>query len=225
MEKTSQIRTFMFDLDDTLIHSTIDFVKIKRKTIEFYSTQGVSKGSLSPTMKTYELTEKAAAALTMKGLPAPEIYNIIQDASRLWNQIELENVGKTRAVTDARETLQTLKNRKVKVGVVTRSCRKYALTALTAAGLLEFVDIIVARGDCDKHKPDPEPLVQGMRLLGSTEEETVMVGDSMTDFQCSENAKVRFIGFVNGTDNLKGLRRTRCVKLISSLRDLISMLP
>ena len=224
MEKTSRIRTLMFDLDNTLIHSTIDFAKIKRKTIEFYSALGVSKGSLSPNMKTYEITEKATTTLTTKGLPAEEIYKITQDASRLWNQIELENVEKTRAVKDARETLQTLKNRKVKVGVVTRSCRKYALKALKAASLLEFVDILVARDDCDKHKPDPEPLVQGMKLLGSTEEETVMVGDSMADFQCSENAKVRFIGFVNGTNNLKSLRRTRCVTLISSLKDLISIL-
>ena len=225
MDKAPQIRTLMFDLDNTLIHSTIDFVKLKKKTIAFYSALGVPNDSLSPTMKTYEITEKATAALTRKGLPAQEVLKITQDASRLWNHVELENVGKTRAVAGARETLQTLKNRKVKVGVVTRSCRKYALKALQNTGLLEFVDIIVARDDCANHKPDPEPLVQGLKLLGSTAEETVMVGDSMADFHCSENAKVRFIGFVTETDTLNTLRRTYGVKLISSLRDLIGLLP
>jgi HAD superfamily hydrolase (TIGR01549 family) len=225
MDKTPQIRTFMFDLDNTLIHSTIDFVKLKRKTIDFYSGLGVPNDSLSPTMKTYELTEKATAALTKKGLTAREVTKITQNASRLWNHVELENVEKIRAVAGARETLQTLKNRNVKVGVVTRSCRKYALTALQTVGLLEFVDIIVARDDCANHKPDPEPLVQGLTLLGSTAEETVMVGDSLDDFHCSENAKVRFIGFVTETDPLNTLRRTRGVKLISSLRDLIGLLP
>jgi predicted HAD superfamily phosphohydrolase YqeG len=34
LEKKSQIKAVMFDLDDTLIHSTIDFMKLKRKTIE-----------------------------------------------------------------------------------------------------------------------------------------------------------------------------------------------
>jgi phosphoglycolate phosphatase len=225
VDKAPQIRTLMFDLDNTLIHSTIDFVKLKRKTIAFYSGLGVPTDSLSPTMKTYEITEKATAALTRKGLPAREVLKITQDASRLWNHIELENVGKTRAVTGASATLQTLKNRKVKVGVVTRSCREYALKALQTTRLLEFVDIIVARDDCANHKPDPEPLVQGLKLLGSMEEETVMVGDSMADFHCSENAKVRFIGFVAGTDNLNSLRRARGVKLISRLRDLIDMVP
>lgn len=225
MDKAPQIRTLMFDLDNTLIHSTIDFVKLKKKTIAFYSALGVPNDSLSPTMKTYEITEKATAALTRKGLPAQEVLKITQDASRLWNHVELENVGNTRAVTGARATLQTLKDRNVKVGVVTRSCREYALKALRAARLLEFVDVIVARDDCANHKPDPEPLVQGLKLLGSTEEETVMVGDSMADFHCSENAKVRFIGFVTGTDNLNSLRRTRGVTLISRLRDLIDRVP
>jgi phosphoglycolate phosphatase-like HAD superfamily hydrolase len=52
-----------------------------------------------------------------------------------------------------------------------------------------------------------------------------MVGDSLDDFHCYENAKVRFIGFVTETDPLNTLRRTRGVKLISSLRDLIGLLP
>lgn len=223
-EKGSRARAVIFDLDDTLIRSTIDFAKIKKKTIDFYSSLGVSSDSISLEMKTYEITEKAMSMLKEKGFTDLECSAIIQDVSRLWDQVEVENVHKTSATEGAREALQKLKERSYKIGVVTRSCRKYALEALETAGLLEFVDVVVARDDSAKSKPDPEPLVQGMVLLGSRGEETVMVGDSITDLQCSKSAGVKFIGIWSEKNYMKDLKKDEHVTAIQSLKDLVELL-
>lgn len=224
LEKKSQIKAVMFDLDDTLIHSTIDFMKLKRKTIEFYSSLGISQEALSPTMKTHEILQKATSVLRKKGHTPREILRTVQKTSSLWNQIEMENVASTRAVEGAKETLTLLKKQNYGVGVITRSSRRYALKALKLTGLLEFVDVIFARNDCGKDKPDPEPLVQAMRAVGSKAEETIMIGDSITDFHCSKNAGVRFIRILREDDPLKNFKRYMGVATIQDLRDLIEVL-
>ncbi len=222
--RKSQIKAVMFDLDDTLIHSTIDFMKLKRKTIDFYSSLGISPNTLSPSMKTHEILKKAASVLRKKGYTPKEILRIVQKTSSLWNQIEMENVTSTRAVEGAKETLTLLKKQNYGVGVITRSCRRYALKTLKLTGLLEFVDVIYARNDCGKDKPDPEPLFQAMRAVGSKAEETIMVGDSITDFHCSKNAGVRFVGIISEGDHHKNFKRKKGVATIQDLRDLIKVL-
>lgn len=221
--KRGIVKAVMFDLDGTLIHSTIDFAKIKRKTVDFYSSLGISADTFSPKMKTYEIIQEATPTLKKRGLTDLECSNIIQDISRLWNQIEMENVHKTSPIKGTRATLQKLKKRNYKIGVITRSCRKYALKALEIAGLLKFVDVLMARGDCVKPKPDPEPLVQGMKLLGSKAEETIMVGDSSIDFQCSKNAGVKFIGVLTGYSPQEKFREMG-VEFLPSVQDLIHLL-
>ena len=224
MEYRSQIKAIMFDLDDTLIHCTIDFMKLKRKTIDFYSSLGVSPDILSPNMKTHEILQKATSVLRKKGYTLREMLCIVKKTSILWNQIEIENVSSTCAIEGAKKTLMTLKKQSYDVGVVTRSCRRYALKALNLTNLLEFVDVIVARDDCEKDKPDPEPLVQAMRAVGSKAEETIMVGDSITDFLCSKNAGVRFIGVLREDDRLKNLERNTFVETIPDLKYLVDLL-
>jgi len=224
IEYKSQIKAVMFDLDDTLIHSTIDFMKLKRKTIDFYSSLGISPDTLFPNMKTHEILQKATSMLRKKGYTPREILCIVKKTSILWNQIELENISSTCPIEGAKKTLTTLKKQSYDVGVVTRSCRRYALKVLKLTGLLEFVDVIVARDDCEKDKPDPEPLVHAMKAVGSKAEETIMIGDSITDFLCSKNAGVRFIGVLHEDDGLKNLKRNMGVETIKDLRDLIDVL-
>jgi HAD superfamily hydrolase (TIGR01549 family) len=224
LEKRSKIKTVMFDLDDTLIHSTIDFMKLKSKTIDFYYSIGISSDTLSPNMKTNEILQKTTSILRKKGYTPREILRIVRKVSYLWDQIEMEKVTSTRAVEGAKEILTLLKKQKFGVGVVTRSCRRYALKALKLTGLLEFVDVIFARNDCGKDKPDPEPLVQAMKAVGSKAEETIMIGDSITDYQCSKNACVRFIGILGEDTHLKNLKKNKGVETIQDLRDLIDML-
>jgi phosphoglycolate phosphatase len=223
LRQTLPIKAVMFDLDDTLIHSTIDFMKLKRTTIDFYSSFGMSPDALSPNMTTSEILQKANSVLRTKGYTPREILHIVRKTSRLWDHIELEHVTATRAVDGAKDTLTHLKKQNYKVGVITRSCRRYALTTLQMTGLLQFINVIVARNECEKDKPDPEPLVQAMRAVSSTAEETVMVGDSITDYHCSTNAGVRFIGIDHGADRIKKLKRIPCIATIHDLRDLIDL--
>lgn len=93
------------------------------------------------------------------------------------------------------EVLQALHKNNVKTALITRSFRNVLGNMLEHHGLIGAFDVIIAREDSEKHKPDPEPLFKAMEELGANPEETIMVGDSETDLLAARNAKIDSILF------------------------------
>ena len=77
------------------------------------------------------------------------------------------------------ETLSTLRERGLKLGVVTDAHNGNALKRLRKAGLFEYFDAIITKDMSGMAKPSPEPFLLGMDLLGVCAEETMLVGDSI----------------------------------------------
>jgi len=62
------LRAVIFDLDETLIHSGIDFKKMKSETIKFLQGVGVAHELLNNRMLNVEITRVAVENLRGKGL-------------------------------------------------------------------------------------------------------------------------------------------------------------
>lgn len=78
-------------------------------------------------------------------------------------------------------------------GVVTLNCRACAEEALRASGLRTHIQVIVAREDAQRLKPDPEPLLLCLERLGGTPEGAVFVGDRDRDRETAEAAGTAFL--------------------------------
>jgi len=90
-----------------------------------------------------------------------------------------EKVGAIKPYPHVAETLSALRDRGLKLGVVTDAHNGNALKRLRKAGLLEFFDAIITKDMSGKAKPSPEPFLLGMQLLGVSANETMLVGDSI----------------------------------------------
>ena len=77
-----------------------------------------------------------------------------------------------------------------KTGLVTSRLKRTAMEGLEKFDLTKYFDVIITPEDTDKHKPDPEPVNIALERLGSKPENTVMLGDTIFDIQCSHNAGV-----------------------------------
>jgi pyrophosphatase PpaX len=80
----------------------------------------------------------------------------------------------------------------VKIAVVT-SKRRFSVKMALASfpGLGEVVDRFVTMEDTAAHKPDPEPLLKGLELLGGVpREEAAYVGDSPFDVAAAKAAGI-----------------------------------
>jgi len=119
------------------------------------------------------------------------------------------------------QVFRTLRSRSLRIGVVTSSLRRSALDVLSILGLKP--DILVAGDDVEKGKPDPEPVLTALKLLGSKPEESMGVGDTLTDViayrRAGVSVRVLVIGEVK-VDLHEVKREDPEVRICESLCDL-----
>ena len=77
------------------------------------------------------------------------------------------------------ETLSALRNRGLKLAVVTDAHNGNALKRLKKAGREEFFNAVITMEMSGKAKPSPEPFLLAMNKLGVKASETILVGDSI----------------------------------------------
>jgi pyrophosphatase PpaX len=92
------------------------------------------------------------------------------------------------AMDGAREVILGLKEKNIKVGVVSSKRRVMVDKGLKVCGLNGLMDVIITPEDTEKHKPDGEPLIKACSILGIDPTNALMVGDSQFDILCGKNA-------------------------------------
>jgi len=81
-----------------------------------------------------------------------------------------------------------LRNKGLKLAIVTSKRRETALKGLKCFDLEKYFDVIITPEDSKKHKPDGEPVLKACEVLKVSPVETIMVGDSHNDILCGKNA-------------------------------------
>jgi phosphoglycolate phosphatase len=193
-----RFRAVIFDLDDTLVISTVDYGKFKRLVIEKIVQEGEPRADYSPEELVVGIIARYEAALRSRGVSEREIRGKVAELDRIMDSVELERVSETVAVNGAHEVLSMLKSMGVRVGILTRGCEQYARSALERSRLDGLVDEIEGRNSKTRPKPDPESYLKLARALGVGPEETVFVGDHPMDAQCAVNAGAAFVGVMTG---------------------------
>jgi pyrophosphatase PpaX len=92
------------------------------------------------------------------------------------------------------ETVEALQEKGYKLAIVTTKREDVSLKGLRLTKLDRFFDVIVAYDHVKKVKPDPEPIMLALQKLGSTPEETLMVGDNFHDILAGKNAGTKTAG-------------------------------
>ncbi len=90
----------------------------------------------------------------------------------------------------AMEAVRALKARGYGVGICTNKPEGLARQLLTELGVLEEFGALVGSDTLPVRKPNPEPLMETVRLLGGDPKQTLLVGDSDTDRNTSAAAGV-----------------------------------
>ena len=216
-------KAVIFDLDGTLIHSEIDFPKMKRRIIRLLEASGVKSGLLTEEMLNYEIEKLATENLTEKGLPAAEIKRILQEVAKIMNEIEMEAINGTRISNEAVQTLEELKNLGFKLGIITRSCREYAINIIEKFSLQRLIDAVAARDDVLKPKPSAEHPLHLMKILGVKPSQTVLVGDHPMDALCAQNTGIKFFLIVRTDTDLKSFKGYN-YEILQNIRKITSIL-
>ena len=127
-----------------------------------------------------------------------------------------------RLFPDTLDTLSALRGAGVKTCVVTN--RGMASFAVESAGLGQWVDAAVGADDVRRPKPDPEPVLKALELLGAGPGEAVYVGDTAIDIQAAQGAGVFAVGITTGAIGRGELERAGADQVIDRLGELLGVI-
>lgn len=187
---TSTITCVIFDFDNTLIHSHIDFPAMKITMAKTAKEAGIDFGDEQ------EIPLKYTAGMMIEEAEKYDQENGTQLTGQLWEIVErFEVKGMENIVVEEQtvEVLQKLNKHNFVLALLTNNSRKATLDALQRFNLSSFFAEIIAREDVKKMKPDKEGLELILKRLSLKREETVFVGDSWVDGVAAKKADIRFV--------------------------------
>ncbi len=221
MSLPKMIRAVIFDLDDTLVESTVDFAKFKRLVIQRIGQFGDDSSLYRPDETIVSIVARFEDRMRNLGADEIKMRAMLGELDRIMDGVELERVSETTAIKGAIELLGYLRTKGVRIGILTRGCEEYALTAMRITGMEALVDQVECRNSKTKAKPNPDSYLNLVRKLGVPKEETVFVGDHPIDAQCAANAGVPFLAVRTGDVPEEALRDAGSVEVFSDVRDMM----
>ena len=119
-----------------------------------------------------------------------------QEAKAAIVAIEMEAADQAQVYPEVPELLHRLRERGIKVAIVTRNCRA-AVERILAENPLVY-DALLTRDEVTAVKPDPGHLLQALRLLGVEPQRTLMIGDHPMDVQVGRAVGARTVAVLTG---------------------------
>jgi len=120
------------------------------------------------------------------------------------------------------ETVKHLRDRGLRLGIVSTKYRYRIEDVLGRDGLLEPFEVIVGGEDVSEFKPDPESLNLALGMLKVPHETALYVGDSVVDAEAAMRAGVPFAGVLSGTTPRAAFSEFEAVMILDTVQDLTS---
>ena len=223
--RPARLRAVLFDLDGTLVETAGDIALALNRSLADagYPTVGTAAVRAWIGRGAATLVSHAIANL---GLPAGEGEHaaLLQGFFAHYARLHASGESTASAFPGAAGALRELRNRELKLAVVTNKQRSLALDALAVAGLGLWPDVVVGGDTCGRLKPDPEPLRHACREIGVAPHEAVMVGDSATDVTAARAAGMAVVCVPYGYNDGQPARELPCDELVERLDELPALL-
>jgi phosphoglycolate phosphatase len=179
-------KLIVFDFDNTLVHSRIDFAAIRREVFGLLREAGHPRAD-DPGLARLSIGEIIDAGAAHDAGVHDEAWRIV---------LEYETAGMVAATIEegARATLHRLRDLGFRLTVMTNNARPATLAALDLFDLRSAFDLVLTRDEVPM-KPDPLGIVRAMETYDVPADRTVMIGDSWLDGVAAARAGVPFVGF------------------------------
>ncbi|EPY12107.1 HAD family hydrolase [Paenibacillus alvei] len=211
-----RLKGVVFDMDNTILSSKIDFQAMKNETYQFLVSKKILPGGYNLDYHTTStIIEEAIQTYRM----TEELRNEMWDIAK---QHEVYGMQGAELEPGAVELLSELKGR-YHIAIVTNNSVEAAEIALRDNGISEYFDFIIGRELMKALKPSPDGFLRVLDEFKHSANEWLSVGDSWIDGKASISAGIRFIAYRSDIDKLKQMKVYPTAEL-SHLLELISLI-
>jgi len=187
------VPAFVFDLDGTLVDSVYQHVyawhtAFQRLGYDFPAFLVHRKIGLSGPVLIKAIARELDRPIDDERSAELEAIHASEYAARF---------SSLRPLPGARELLLTLHSDGVKFSIVTSSGKGDA-EKLMALLDLDFDPPMLTKDDMPKQKPDPSGFMEGAKMIGARDVDTIVVGDSVWDVLAAQRARFLGVGLLTG---------------------------
>ena len=201
--------SFLFDLDGTLVNTDYIYTEVWNIIFKEYNF------GFTIDMEFFNQFIKGKNDSFFLNYLLPNIdKQIIMDISKKKDEIFislLKNKESSILLPGVLEFMEKNKNRQM--AIVTSCNRKSAEYILNKTGLNNYITLLIASEDCNRHKPDPEPYLKAIEQLGLIKEKTIIFEDSYSGYTSAKNAQVYKIILICNEDSCLDIKQTSEYKI------------
>ena len=208
------IRTVLFDLDGTLI-----------------DTNELIIASFKYTFQQYGKSLSREQAIEFIGPPLADTFRAVAETPE--QAVEMKNMYRKHnmlnhdsyvvAFPHVKETLEQLREKRIKLGIVTTKARQTVDKGLGLTTIEPFFDTVITLDDVTHAKPHPEPVFQAMKRLDAQAGSTLMVGDNSHDIEAGHHAGVHTAGVAWSLKGRNKLQEFQPTYMLDDMRDLLTI--
>ncbi|MDR3067024.1 MAG: phosphoglycolate phosphatase [Comamonas sp.] len=181
-----ELDAVMVDLDGTMVNTLGDFAEALNRMLADLQLPGIAPQVIE------NMVGKGSEHLIRSVLVHVQAPNIDALYPRAWQRYEHHYLAINGQFADVypgvAEGLQALQSLGLRMACLTNKPLSFAEPLLAAKGLDGFFDCVFGGDSFARKKPDPLPLVETCKALGSEPARTLMVGDSSNDAQAAHAA-------------------------------------
>jgi len=183
----------MFDLDGTLIETAPEIADAVNDTLRRCELPEVTQQQVNDWIGqgTRELLIQALAYVGQTDVAAVRASDSLALIAAEFDRHYQSRCGtRSHLYPQVRETLAALRERGVKLAVVTNKESRYTATVLAAHQLMPLFDRVVSGDTLPTKKPDPAGIQSCLAQFGVQSRRALFVGDSSIDVATARNAGV-----------------------------------
>ena len=187
------LKAIIFDFDGTLAILNIDFSLMRDRIFDLIKRYRVTEELIQEKYLLEIIDETYQILWNKNPSDAEDFY---KKSHQILHKIEMGAAEKGSLILGAKRTLESLRGKGIKIGIVTRNCEEAVRKVFP--DINDFCDVFVSRNSVKKVKPHPDHLIYVMESLKTSGRESVMVGDHIIDIQAGKRVGMKTIGVLTG---------------------------
>ncbi|MCC8342413.1 phosphoglycolate phosphatase [Pseudomonas stutzeri] len=217
-------RLVMFDLDGTLMDSVPDLAAAVDKMLMLLGREpaGIERVRDWVGNGSRVLVRRALAGQLEHDGVADELAD---EALALFMQAYAGGHELTAVYPGVRDCLDWLRERRVKLAIITNKPAQFIEPLLEEKGLAGYFDWLVGGDTLPQQKPDPAALFWVMDKAGVAPSESLFVGDSRNDVRAAKAATVRCVALTYGYNHGEPIADEQPALVLDDLRELVASVP